>query len=680
VPVLLIWAAATLAGEDLPRAKWLENGMIDGGGKHEPLSFMRRVGGNSVDAQKEYERQQSPEVIRRLKEQGIEVFHTHLFKGFGMAAEASEMEDARRAAAYAHQIGLKVDTYIQWNSLMYETFFAEEPKAKDWIQRDAAGQPITLEYGWEQSFRYRVCFSNPGYLEYLEKVVRYAIEQVKTDFIHFDNFANNPEPDSCHCPYCVRGFREFLKAKYPPAQRRERFGFENMDYVNPPVWNSSNPPEKMEAIRDPMLQEWVAFRCRQMAEALRKISLFARSLNKDVAIEINPNGFTDDNRAWTGGVDYSQLLPWTDMVVTEEENEPGYEPDGRLVSRIRSFMLARAYRNILFAHPHGNPIALAEALAFSQTLGRAGDDPLPADTLRYIDFYRRRRDLYKGTEENAPVAVLRSYPSIAYHSARAQLSALLVEQALIQARIPFRLIFDEQLSTLSSYKVLVLPESECLSDAQLAAITNFVHGGGGLVALGDTGLYDEWLRLRSHPGLADLLPTQPRGEKFGEIPKWHVVIGPTVRTAYGEGRAAYVPGIEYDGPRPAPKPYFSLPNEFVKCPKNAGEIVDAVRWAAHDPMPVQVDGPAYLVSNLVEQPANHRSVLHLINYNAKRVPVVTAIDVTLPKQGSRTPARITVVSPDSVDTQTLAPHEDPASFHFTLPAMHTYSVVVVDWK
>jgi len=143
---------------------------------------------------------------------------------------------------------MKVDTYIQWNSMMYETFFAEEPRAVDWIQRDVAGIPILLNYAYQQSFRYRPCFSNQNYLDYLKKVVRYAIVDVKTDFIHFDNFDLNAEPDSCHCLACKEGFRKRLKTKYSGAQLRERFGFERVDFVNPPQWNRDNPAGGMQII------------------------------------------------------------------------------------------------------------------------------------------------------------------------------------------------------------------------------------------------------------------------------------------------------------------------------------------------------------------------------------------------------------------------------------------------
>jgi hypothetical protein len=112
---------------------WLSRGMIDAGGNHEPYMFTVRRGGQRFDERQSSDYQQSEELIRQLHDEGVDVFHTHLYKGFGMEAEREEMEAARKAVEFAHRLGMKVDTYIQWNSLMYETFFAEEPKAVEWI-------------------------------------------------------------------------------------------------------------------------------------------------------------------------------------------------------------------------------------------------------------------------------------------------------------------------------------------------------------------------------------------------------------------------------------------------------------------------------------------------------------------------------------------------------------------
>lgn len=112
----------------------------------------------------------------------------------------------------------------------------------------------------------------------------------------------------------------------------------------------------------------------------------------------------------------------------------------------------------------------------------------------YVSFYRKHRDLYASAEDASNVAVLRSFASIAYHQSRAQVAAVLAEQAPIQSKIPFDLVFDEHLGDLSKYRVLTLPDLLCLSDSQLVTIRESFENGGGLVASGQAGVYDEWRR------------------------------------------------------------------------------------------------------------------------------------------------------------------------------------------
>lgn len=668
------------ASASLPHPQWLKNGLIDAGGSHEPFLFVVRRGGQRLDAYKEYQGAQSEELLKRLKEQGVEVFHTHLYKGFGMLAEKPEMEDTRKAAAMAHRLGLKVDTYIQWNTMMYEAFFAEEPRAQNWIQRDIAGKPILLTYGYQQSYRYRPCFANQEYLDYLKMIVKYAVEEVKTDFIHFDNFDLNPEPDSCRCGACVAGFRNFLKAKYSAEKRKEHFGFENVDYVNPPQWNDQNPPQKMEIIFDPAIQEWIDFRCQVMADALKQLALFARSLNPEVAIEVNPHGITGGNRAWEAGLDHSRFLKYTDVFWTEEENEPGYLPDGRLISRIRSLKLARTFGNILLSYIADNPVAMAENLSFNQTLGFVGQDPLSPDMLRYVDFYRKNRDLYQETRDVATVAVFRSFPSITYHNARAQLSAILVEQALIQARIPFDLIFDEHLANLSKYKAVILPNSECLSDGQISALRKFVEGGGGLVVTEQAGMYDEWRRVRVQPGLAGLVESQPRAEAYQER-----VVGASsastrpVRKEFGGGRVIYFPSLVFGGPLPEAEAYFTISNRYWKRPANWQELCEGIRWAANGHLPLEVSGPPSLGANLVSQIEKRRMSLHLINYAARQGGSVKSVEVKIELPTDAVIQGIRHLSPDPGEMQILPHRQTSSTVSFTVPAINTYSLIVLNW-
>lgn len=78
--------------------------------------------------------------------------------------------------------------------------------------------------------------------------------------------------------------------------------------------------------------------------------------------------------------------------------------------------------------------------------------------------------------------------------------------ALLEAHIPFDVVSDKLFDEirLRKYRVLVLPNTACLSDAAVAAIERFVAAGGCLVATFETGLYDEKGERRARPAFAEV--------------------------------------------------------------------------------------------------------------------------------------------------------------------------------
>jgi hypothetical protein len=662
------------------QGSWVDRGLIDGGGSHEPYLFVVRRGGQRLDAKQTCDYQQSEELIRQLHSQGVEVFHTHFYKGFGMEAEREGREETRKAVDFAHSLGMKADTYLQWSTLMYETFFLEEPRAVNWIQRDVTGLPILLPYGYQQSFRYRPCFANQEYLDYLKKVVTYAVVEVKTDFIHFDNFDLNEEPDSCHCPACVSGFRKHLKKKYTAAQLKERFGFERIDFVNPPQWNSQNPPGKLQIIYDPALQEWIDFRCQLMADALEQMFDLVRSLNVNVALEINPAGITGRNRSWESGIDHARLLRFTKTFWSEEGNLPGLQADGRLVSRIRSYKLAQAYSNVCFAYVENNPLALGESLAFNHTIGYVGSGPLSDITRQHIEFYLKNRDCYEDSEDAGNVAIFRSYASLTYNHAAVQLCTVLVEQAVIEASVPFDLIFDEGLHALAKYKVLILPNTECLADDQIELIRRFVERGGALVVLGQAGLYDQWRRVRVVPGLQGLVDNQSAAVGYQqEVESSTRATAASSRKQAGLGRVGYLPVVEFDGALPPSKPNFAITSEFWKRPKNSKELIDLIQWAAEDQIPLSVEGPSGLVANATVQPARRWLFVHLLNYDYAKVLTLHNISVRVSLPAKAEAQIVTLRVPGSVTGQSIPFRNEGAISRFTVSELHAYALITIEW-
>jgi len=75
---------------------------------------------------------------------------------------------------------------------------------------------------------------------------------------------------------------------------------------------------------------------------------------------------------------------------------------------------------------------------------------------------------------------------------------------LTERHVPVRFVFDNQINRdeLATYKVLLLPNTACLSDAMAAELKRFADGGGRLIATGAAGEYDEWAEKRSENALA----------------------------------------------------------------------------------------------------------------------------------------------------------------------------------
>jgi hypothetical protein len=152
-----------------------------------------------------------------------------------------------------------------------------------------------------------------------------------------------------------------------------------------------------------------------------------------------------------------------------------------------------------------------------------------------------------------------------------------------------------------------------------------------------------------------------------------------VRKELGKGRVVYFPGVEFDGPLPEPEPYFAIDNRFWKPPKNWAELVEGIGWAAQDEIPLRVDGPEYLVANLVEQPSRQRRVLHLVNYNAKNVPAVATLEVWCGLPQGAAAKEVRLYSPDMREPHQLAFRAQGAGISFEVPRVETYTVAVVSW-
>jgi hypothetical protein len=670
--------AVTLQPIDHPQPSWIsETPLVFIGDWDAMPIFRRRVGGNPSWQEEAYQKEHTEEAVKKYKELGVTMMLLHFYKGFGLEAEQEHIEEAKRLAAICKQNGLKVGVYIG-STIGYETFLLEKPEAADWFVPDYMGKPVL--YG-DQTFRKRVYFMHPGYIEYIKKVIKIAVEDLKVDLIHFDNTSMQAEPVIFQHPLAVTNFRKYLQKKYTPDMLKTRFGFSDIRYIEPPKY-----PEPMSKIDDPLFEEWADFRCQQLADYYGTMERYIHSLNPDIAIVNNPhNGLSGINTVWNQGIDYPSLLSHTNMIWTEEGNIADVTDEGILVSKIRSFMMARTLNNRIFTYTSNSKLEMAQAMAYNrQGMGMVGGlkemegnqlaqgYELPQDQMNYIRFFHSNFDMYRSIKTIADVAVLHSFASMAFNNDRPYQSTYLFEQALIQNKIPFDIIFDDQLKNLSRYKVLILADQECLSNEKLNLIRSFVEQGGGLVATEFTSLYTEWRERKRDFGLMDLFKVNPP-DWNGRSSAESILNIPIQKEAAGKGKVVYIPEIQPSIPKPLT---VAMTSQYWKLPVNWKELIEAVKWASGNCLSVIIEAPLTVTMELTEKDEKSAIILHLLNFDFRNSQVKNIkVDLKVP-EGKRV-AQVTVLTPDGRDNKILQFKDEVKRVIFTVPYLAVYDMIVI---
>jgi len=646
-------------------------------GNHDSIPiFMRRRGGGMVGAVKdEFEEAHSEEFARKIKAAGITLWITWYYKGFGVEAEKEYMQITRNFVPILKKYGIRVGVYIG-STMAYETFLVERPDAQDWIVPDYLGKPVIY---FDQTFRKRVYFMHPGYVEYMKRIVRSAVVDAKVDLVHFDNTSLQAEPAIFHHPLAIKDFRQYLSNKYTAQQLELRLRFSSVQYVVPP--EVSSPPPTID---DPLFQEWTDFRCHQLESYYAIMEEVIRDANPEAAVETNPHsGVSGRNTIWEQGVYYPRLLSHMDAVWSEEGDPAGVNEDGILVSRIRSFKSASILGNTMFVVTGDSTLQMAESLAFGRQCigdtGRVPPETLPAVRQRYIDFFNKNFDYYRDVQSVADVAVLYSYATMGFNNDRAAVSFMLFTQALIQARIPFDIIYDEHLNDISKYRALVLADQECLDDTQMNLIRQYVRQGGGLVATEQTSLFTSWRQRRPDFGLQDLVQVEAPHYGGRRSEENELEISPA-RRQVGHGRVSYIPAIK---PAIAKPPVVRMTSEYWKLPLNWEDLIEQVRWAVGGKLSLEVGAPGTtaVVAEYAQQVRRTRRLVHLLNYDSARGSAVNdvKVEVELPK-GAK-PRQVTLLTPDSEGAAVRAVIEvENGRLRFTVPLLKVYTLAVVDFE
>ncbi len=495
-----LFSRGSMAAEALPPVQ-SSQGLYWSWWAWEPIDHYRRRGGNvaTVDAYAPwlpqwYARLHSEELVRTMAGLGVNLGVTHFFKGFGLKHEHAEQQRTAELVRIAHRHGVRIVGYCQSRSLYYEAFLSEQPDAEDWIQRDQSGRKITWGGAY---YRWAPCVLSDEFRTYLKRVIGYGLEEIGLDGLHFDNDYAEP----CYCHRCEQGFRQWLTRRCPDP--RGQFGLDGYEHVRlPPVQSS------VGRIQDPLVRQWVRWRCECLGEYHRDITSYARSLRPGVILMGNPAHPRSLDAPYKVSVWAPMVGRHLTLMFAENGNFPGMA-DGALVSQIRAYKQAAAvgYRVLSTTWRHGSETGLglpktpdevalqvAEAAAFGGIPGtnwalrpRGEGDRMQIDRAdlraalkQYLQFARSNEPLMARSQPVRDVAVLQTFASQALDSASNGPILLGAEETLIRSGFSWETVFGDNLAQMDDFGTLITAPS-CLRPIPRSLIT---HAAGTFTRYG----------------------------------------------------------------------------------------------------------------------------------------------------------------------------------------------------
>jgi len=387
----------------------------------------------------------------------------------------------------------------------HEDFHRAHP---DWFAHDADGKPLVV------TGLYVACVNGPYYREYLPAVLREIVTNYRPDGVTDNNWNGPQRHQPCYCANCEQSFRARAGAALP-----RRVDWDDPVYREWILWNYAR-----------RLEIWDEFN-RVTRDAggpdCLWVGMMSGSLNYQARV------FRDDR----------EVFRRTELIMLDHQrrfDDEGFAHNAETGLRLRSVggwdKLIPESMAMYHLGEHNFRLATkptAEARLWVESgfaggiqpwwhhLGAVQEDRRMFATAEPLWRWHEKHERYLvGRMPIAGVGLLWSQRNMDFFG-RDDAGALVddpwngMSQALVRARIPAVPVHVDDIERITrelELKLLVLPNLAALSDAQAAAIQQFVKAGGSLLATGMSSLCDEAGRVRPDLALSPLLGASVPGE------------------------------------------------------------------------------------------------------------------------------------------------------------------------
>ena len=451
----------------------------------------------------------------------------------------------------AHDAGLVVFARMDSNRA-HEELYRAHP---DWFAVDEAGRPH------KAGELFIACVNGPYYDEHMPAILREIAERYHPEGFTDNSWSGLGRETICCCQNCRTRFRQRSGRDLPRGKDWNDPGYREWIRWNYDrrleIWDSNNRTTRAAGGPDCIWAGMNGSSVSAQSQSFRDCKAIcerADILMLDHQSRSDATGFQHNGEA---GKLIHGLLGWEKLV---PESMAMYQA-GRPTFRLASKPAAEARMWMLDAVAGG-------LQPWWHHVGAWHDDRRMYRTAEPVcRWHKDHEEFLVNRQPVATIGVVWSQQNMDFFG-RDDADVLVeapwrgVAQALVRARIPYLPIHADHVDRdADRFSALILPNLGAMADAQVASIRRFVGRGGGLLATGESSLFDQWGDPCPDFALADLFGAHVadrRRESDAALRRRHAA-----DTAHTYLRLPPGPRARGDGPRSGGEPAGPRPRHEV---------------------------------------------------------------------------------------------------------------------